>query len=222
MRVLRAWFAVLVIYAAPVAVFAREMPRYEAGQAFVFDNGRVERVESVSGSRITWVARSGRRYVRDTNPIVPILEWSYRGQSGTRRIVGDAAGVWPLTAGRTARFQAINETRDDEQHIRRSVHLWTCTVRAERQVIVPAGSFAAFPIMCDRFSPESMRVLERITWDYAPEVGHYIRREARNMRTGERDVYSLYSALPPRAANPVRVEVLAQQALRESRNSREN
>lgn len=217
MRLLLCWCALLLIGGASVKAFAREMPRYEVGQAFVFDNGRVERVESVDGSRVTWVARSGRTYVRDINPIVPILEWSYRGQSGTRRIVGDAAGIWPLATGRSTRFQAINETRDGERRIRRSVHLWTCAVRAERQLTVPAGTFAVLPIVCDRFSPESMRVLERIAWDYAPEVGHYVRREARNMRTGERDAYSLYAAVPPRAANPMRVEVLAQQALRERR-----
>lgn len=217
MRLLLSWCALFLIGGALSEAFAREMPRYEVGQAFVFDNGRVERVESVNGSRVTWVARSGRVYVRDVNPIVPILEWSYRGQSGTRRIVGDAAGIWPLATGRSTRFQAINETQDGERRMRRSVHLWTCAVRAERQLTVPAGAFAVLPIVCDRFSPESMRVLERIAWDYAPEVGHYVRREARNMRSGERDVYSLYAAVPPRAANPVRVEVLAQQALRERR-----
>ena len=220
MRPVQTWCAALLIWATPLTAIARDMPRYEVGQAFVFDNGRVERIESIRGSRITWAARSGRTYVRDINLIVPILEWSYRGQSGARRIVGEAAALWPLASGRSVRFQAVNETRGREQRVTRSVHLWTCAVRAERQITVPAGEFSVFPIVCDRFSPDSMRVLERIAWDFAPAVGHYVRREARNMRSGERDAYSLYAALPPRAANPVRVEVLAQQALRESNGLR--
>ncbi|MBK8543607.1 MAG: hypothetical protein IPL62_08550 [Caulobacteraceae bacterium] len=58
-----------------------------------------------------------------------------------------------------------------------------------------------------------MRIVERLTWHYAPDVGHYIRREARDMLDGVGEIYSLYAALPPRAANPARVETLAREAI---------
>ena len=77
---------------------------------------------------------------------------------------------------------------------------------------VPAGTFAAYPIVCDRFSANSMRVVERLTWHYSPEIGHYVRREARNMGDGVRETNALYAALPPHAANALRIEALARQA----------
>ncbi len=203
---------------APMA-HANGLPAYEQGQTFIFDNGRVERVQEILGDRVTWAARSGRTYVRDVNPIVPILAWSYRGQEGSRRITGDADRIWPLSAGRSVQFRAVNETRDRDNRMRRSVHLWTCSVRAMESVLVPAGRFDAYPIVCDRYSASSMRVIERLTWHYAPDVGHYIRREARNMGDGVRETYSLYTALPPRAANAVRIEALAQQARGASRTA---
>lgn len=197
---------------AATAAQANELPVYEEGQAFIFDNGRVERVESVDGDRITWAARSGRTYVRNANPVVPILEWSYRGQAGSRRIVGDTQALWPLEAGGSVQFRAINETRDEDNHVHRTVHMWTCTVHDMHAVLTPAGSFNAYPIVCDRYSASSMRVVERVTWQYAPDVGHYVQRESRNMRDGDRDVFSLYAALSPDDANPTRIETLAQQA----------
>jgi hypothetical protein len=191
---------------------AAALPTYEVGQTFIFDNGRVEQVQETKGQRITWSARSGRPYVRDVNPVVPILEWSFRGQSGVRTVVGAPERLWPLAPGRRVQFRTVNQTRDKDKRSRRSVHLWTCNVRAAAPLAVPAGAFEAFPIQCDRFSPNSMRVLERLTWHYAPEVGHYIRREARDMASGTSETYSLYTALPPRDSNPVRVEAMVQKA----------
>ncbi len=85
---------------------------------------------------------------------------------------------------------------------------------------VPAGRFNAVPIVCDRFSHNSMRVLERLTWHYSEEVGHYIRREARDMSDGSVETYALFAALPPHAANEIRIETLARQARAASANAR--
>jgi hypothetical protein len=190
-------------------------PIYTPGEVFVFDNGRVEHVREVNGQRVTWAARSGRTYVRSANPVVPILEWRYRGQTGERVIRGDPDRLWPLRPGATARFQTLNIARmEDTGRTRRSVHLWTCRVGSMEQVDTPAGDFDAYPIVCDRFSPNSMRVLERITWRFAPDVGHYVAREARNMRTGEAESFRLFAALPARESNVARIEALARQAQR--------
>lgn len=199
---------------------AAPLPTYEPGVAFIYDTGRVEQVAAVSGDTVTWAARSGRRYTRAVNPVTPILAWSFRGESGSRRIVGRPDALWPLAAGRTARFRTLNETRSDKTgKIRRSVHLWRCAVRAAEPVTTPAGTFEAFPIICDRYSPNTMRVLERLTWRYAPEVGHHVQREARDMRTGEADLHSLAVALPAWEANRARIETLARQAERANRKA---
>lgn len=217
---MRAWLACITLLAAfaiPLSAFAIDMPHYVPGQTFIFDNGRVERVQEVNENRVVWAARTGRTYVRDANVVVPILEWTYRGQRGRREIVGDPSTLWPLRAGAVAHFRSVNYTRDASDHVRRSLSLWTCRVRAPLRIEVPAGAFDTFPIVCDRYSPNSMRILERLTWHYAPDVGHYVQREGRDMVDGVGETYRLYAALPPRAANPARIEALAHQALEQSR-----
>lgn len=191
---------------------ANTLPRYEVGQAFIFDNGRVEQVRELRGDKIVWGARSGRTYIRSANPVVPILVWSFRGQSGSRSVMGTPDRLWPLAPGRRVQFRTVNTTRDAQKRIRRSVHLWTCNARAPVSLAVPAGVFQTVPVQCDRFSPNSMRVLERLTWYYSPEVEHYVRRDARDMSTGTSDTYSLSAALAPRDANPIRIEAVARSA----------
>lgn len=204
--------AIAVALSSASTATAAPLPRYEPGQAFIFDNGRVEQVAEVTPTRVMWRARSGRKYIRAANPVVPILEWSFRGQSGTRNIVGDPDKLWPLAAGKRVQFRTVNVATERDRQLRRSVHLWTCTVQRQQRLRVPAGVFLVYPIQCDRFSPNSMRVLERLTWHYAPEVDHYVRREARDMNDGTSDTYSLFAAIPPREANATRIEVLATQA----------
>ena len=198
--------------AAPTAA-PQELPRYTPGEDFIFDNGRVEEVRAIEGESIVWAARSGRTYVRSANPIVPILEWSFRGQIGEREVLGDPDGLWPLRPGASVQFRTVNIARDEDTgDARRSLHLWRCNVGRLERVETPAGAFDAYPLRCDRFSPSSMRVLERITWHYAADVGHYVQREARDMRSGETETIRLAAQLAPREANPLRIETIAQQA----------
>jgi hypothetical protein len=199
---------------AGVANAAARLPAYEAGTAFIFDNGRVERVEKLDGQQVVWSARSGRTYVRSINPVVPILSWSFKGETGTRKILGTPDSLWPLRAGASVQFRTLNEARSQSGKVAKSVHLWTCKVKAKESVATPAGAFVAWPITCDRFSANSMKVLERLTWHFSEDVGHYVRREARDLRDGVSETFSLHTALPAWEANSVRVEAVARNAER--------
>jgi len=157
---------------APARAGSQDLPRYEVGQAFIFDNGRVEQVHAVSGEEVVWAARSGRTYARSANPVVPILEWTFRGQSGRREVRGDPHRLWPLRSGASVQFQTVNQTIEEDGRTRRSLHLWQCRVQRAQTITLRTGPMATLPIQCDRFSVGTMRVLERITWWYAEEVGH--------------------------------------------------
>ncbi len=209
----RLFFVLIGTFVLAATGQVHALPAYVPGEVFIYDNGRVEEVRAVSGGQVTWAARSGRTYIRSANPVVPILEWSYRGQEGERRVIGNPDSLWPLRPGANVQFRTVNIARTEETGTeRRSLHLWRCAIGRLERVATPAGAFDAFALRCDRFSPASMRVLERIIWHYAPEVGHYVRREVRDMRTGETETIHLYAQLHPREANPLRIETVAQQA----------
>ena len=90
--------------------------------------------------------------------------------------------------------------------------LWACRVDAERSIETPAGAFDVLPVVCDRFSPVNMRLLERLTWDYAPEVGHYVRRTIVDYLAARTSVIALTSELHGPAATRPRLAALSDRA----------
>jgi hypothetical protein len=121
-------FAMLA--AAAVFTAPAELPRYQPGDAFVFSDGRVERViaDSGKGMRVSWSDLSGPSYRRSRNFVVPVLEWRSGRGSGKREVRGNPDSLWPISKSRSARFRVITETRANPQAaFKRSVSLWVCT-----------------------------------------------------------------------------------------------
>ena len=205
MRMLIAWMA----SAVSVVTTATALPEYEIGDAFIYDNGRVEQLVSTSAERLTWTAFEGRRYVRDRNFVVPLLQWDTVESRGTREVSPEAAALWPLEAGKTVRFRVVTEvTRTVKEGVnrrRRRAEMWTCRVLAPAPITVPAGTFDAFEIRCEEFSSTTMRLLTEERWYYSEEVGHYVARRWTELSTGHRGGYSLVTKLRGIEANPRRI-----------------
>jgi len=204
----------LALLAAAAALPAPiELPRYQRGDAFVFSDGRVERVIADKGERLTWAGLGGASYQRSRNFIVPVLQWRSGRGMGKREVRGDPDALWPITRPRSARFRVITETRANPQAApKRSVSLWVCKTGKARQDTVAAGTYEAIPVLCDRYSPTTMRLLERRQWDYAPELGHYIRRISINYLRGTTRSTELVAALSGPAASKARLTALARSA----------
>lgn len=200
--------AVTAALPAPAA-----LPQYQPGDAFVFSDGRVERVLRAEGERMTWAGLSGPSYRRSRNFIVPVLQWRSGRGTGTREVRGDPDALWPISRSKSARFRVITETRANPQAApKRSVSLWVCKTAKPKMFTVPVGQYSAIPVLCDRYSPTTMRLLERREWDYAPELGHYIRRVSINYLRGTSREVELVAALSGPAANKARLTALARTA----------
>lgn len=196
------------------------LPQYAPGDAFVFSDGRVERVVASDGARMTWAGLSGASYRRSRNFIVPVLQWRSGRASGMREVRGDPDALWPIDKAKSARFRVITETKATPQAAsKRSVSLWVCKTTKPRMFTVPVGQYSAVPVLCDRYSPTTMRLLERREWDYAPELGHYIRRVTINYLRGTTRTVELVAALSGPAANKDRLAALARNA-REARQAK--
>jgi hypothetical protein len=203
-------------FAAPV-----EMPRYQKGDAFIFSDGRVERVIADTGDRLTWSGLSGSSYRRSRNFVVPVLQWRTGRGTGKREVRGNPDALWPIGKSKSARFRVITETRANPQaSVKRSVSLWECKTAKAKQFTVAAGTYDAIPVKCDRYSPTTMRLLEQREWDYAPELGHYIRRVTVNYLRGTTRTVELVAALSGPAASKSRLAALAREARAASRARR--
>jgi hypothetical protein len=189
------------------------LPEYEPGDAYVYSDGRVERVVRADGQQMVWVGINGPSYRRSRNFIVPVLEWRSGRGTGTREVRGDPDALWPITRPKSARFRVITETKANPQAAaKRSVSLWVCKTSKAKSFNVAAGTFSAIPVLCDRYSTTTMRLVERREWDYAPELGHYIRRVSINYLSGATRSVELVAALSGPAANKARLTALSRKA----------
>ena len=200
--------AAAAILPAPVP-----LPEYEPGDAFVFSDGRVERVIDSDGPRLTWAGLSGASYKRSRNFVVPVLEWRSGRATGRREVHGNPDALWPIGKSKSARFRVVTETKANAQAgLLRSVSLWVCKTGKLRSFTVKAGTYEAIPVKCDRYSPTTMRLLEQREWDYAPELGHYVRRVTVNYLRGTTREVELVAALSGPAASKARLTALARSA----------
>lgn len=202
--------AALALAAAPVG-----LPDYRPNDSFVFSDGRVERVVRVDGDRITWAGMSGPNYQRSRNFVVPVLEWRSGRGTGRRSFAGNPDSLWQGARARSARFRVVAETRSRPQAgWHRAVTLWTCQRQRPRTVRLAMGTYATVPFSCDRYSATSMRLIERLEWDYAPDMGHYVRRSAVDYFRGTRRSIELVATLSGPAATRRRLAALSRAARR--------
>lgn len=202
-----------ILAMAASAASAPPLPSYLPRDAFVFSDGRVEQVVRVEGESVVWSGLGGSPYVRSRNFIVPVLSWQTGRGVGIRTVRGEPDRLWPLAGPASARFRVITETQVNPMAAaRRTVSLWSCRTNRPHTVQVRAGSFLAIPIACDRYSAASMRLTERLEWDYAPEIGHYVRRSSFDYLRGARRTIELVATLSGPSATRSRLAALSRAA----------
>lgn len=203
------WLLPIVLLFLSTGAHAVELPQYQLRDTFIYDNGRVEQIVDDKDGALVWSTLGGRQYVRDRNFLLPLLQWQTIESSGTRRASATARSLWPLTPGKTVRFRMLTDAsvqRGDRQPQRRRFsELWTCRTLEPAPIRVPAGTFDALEIRCERFSPRTMRVIRQEQWYYAPDVGHYVQRRSVDLVSGKRTTFALVATLSGLNANPRRI-----------------
>lgn len=151
------------------AVFVKNaeiQPLYDAGDAYIWNNGRVETVARVAGDKLFWRVDNGVRFTADRNFLIPPSSWAGPSGAGEADASLDERKSWPLRANSPLVFDVTENG---------NVEGWRCEIAGTEQVSVPAGRFDAVALACDRDSAPPGEWVRRV-WFYAPAVRHYVAR----------------------------------------------
>ena len=144
-------------------------PLYEPGDAYIYTDGEIETVLSVSERRVQWQDSKGRRWSADSDFTLPT------GQSDNgAEIAVHPALSWPLRVGATAAYTVEAAPEDEAAANRTAVEHWQCAVESREQTSVAAGTFDSYKIVC-RLDGDPLGATQSRTWYWAPAVGHYVR-----------------------------------------------
>ena len=150
-------------------------PVYETGDRFFYSDGSYETVLSVETDRVVWESSDGTRRSAPWNFLLPPFAWWSEHGTGSADADINKDILWPLKPGDEVRFSTTATMMESSPHPEEIFELWHCRVRSISRLTVPAGSFETVPVACTVFrQPAGPK--RTVTWHYAPEIGHFIRR----------------------------------------------
>ena len=152
--------------AVVVVAHAEIQPYYDAGDVYIWSNGRVETVVGVAGNKLFWQVDNGVRFTADRNFLIPPSIWTGPAGNGEADARVDMRKSWPVKAESPLFFE-VSENGVVEE--------WRCENTGTEHVSVPAGQFDVVALACDRDSAPPGEWVRRV-WLYAPAVRHYVAR----------------------------------------------
>lgn len=184
-------------------------PTVRVGDTYVYGASSVRRVAAVTPTALTWSTTDGERFRSSRDFFAPLLEQTRAQQRHRSTLDGQPGALWPLSVGKQVSFEETRVTwlatvdREITARLR-----WDCEVQDARLSSVPAGDFETFHVVCKAYRPGLFLPLQTVTWDYAPSLGHYVRRTW--FEGGRARQATLAAALPAALATPPRIAAALQ------------
>jgi len=153
-------------------------PMYEAGDIYAYSNGVIETILAVDGDVVIRQTNRGVHTVAHKNFILPTISLRSEAYSSRSAIDTPPDTLWPNTFGEEIFFASQTRVRDSTHPDQEtnSVEKWRCMLTGTETVSVAAGTFDSLRIVC-RLLNQSARLPKERIWFFAPEVGHYVRRD---------------------------------------------
>lgn len=190
-------------------------PRLARGDTFIFGDTRVRKVSAVDGRGITWASEDGSEQRSGLDFFAPPLRYSTATGQVESSLEGDPGALWPLKPGNKVRLaESRTSTRTETGARRVQTFRWECEVVDMRMSYVPAGDFETFHVVCRSYLPFLFLPIQVVTWDFAPALGHYVRRTW--FSRGKQRQTMLSAALPGKLATPRRVSAILERLASES------
>ncbi len=184
------------------------LPTYRKGTTFIYSDGTWERVIGVAPGMVTWGDYRGNVSIGSPDFIYRRTRWQTQTRRGTRTFRprrgifgGGASTLWPLQKGNVMSYSEIGSWigKDGSERTYRSN--WKCEVVDTERISVLVGEFDTWKIVCKRYgvpgSKSGLRLLEVRTWNFAPDVQHYVQTTSRYTYRKPFRRLELLGVLPP-------------------------
>ncbi len=168
------------VAAVAIAPDGAPRPRYSAGDTYVYSDSTSATVVRVENDIVVWESGDGERGATHWNFIRPGAASPFGRPRLRYDVDASADELWPLRARKTVSFSAklLVARAGLAEDASSNAQVWRCGVEGTEPVSVAAGRFEAVRIACQTSDPIAGQPVERI-WFYAPELGHYVRRDER-------------------------------------------
>jgi len=193
----------------PLNLAPAPRPVARVGDTYFFGAQSLRQVTAVSSGSVTWTTTDGQRLRTGRDFFAPLLEQTQGDQRLTSTLQGQPGALWPLAVGKTVSFEETRTTRllTLGREITTPIR-WECGVIDTRVSQVPAGDFETYHVSCKAYREGFFLPLQTVTWDYAPSLGHYVRRTW--FDAGRQRETALAAALPAPLATPERIAATRQ------------
>lgn len=175
------------------------LPKYRAGDTYVYSDGTWERVVASDSYGVRWVNHRGNISSGSLDFTYKRTNWQTSSRKGSRTfqqtkyLFGKSTTtLWPLAAGNTTRFDEFGSWSNADGVKRFYDSFWRCEVEGTERIRVAAGEFDSWRITCARYSDSysypKAKPREYKTWYYAPTIGHWVveSRDNRGYRPNRR------------------------------------
>jgi peptidoglycan hydrolase-like protein with peptidoglycan-binding domain len=175
-----------------------EEPFYEAGDNYIYSNGRIETAARIEGNLVDWVVNDGSRYTAGKNFVMPPIEWKSKSGSVQSTVISPANVKWPPARANEVVFLAEPSDPNAGRRLDEAWSgEWTCGTEGQSTIAVPAGRFDIVKIACEKTSGASSQWRRRV-WYYSADIRHYVRKEETTTVGGQPTVVDLIAARPGR------------------------
>lgn len=126
-----------------------DVPTYGKGDRYTYDNPKETwTVVDIANDLVHWKSSLGNSQVTVFDPLMPSIEWTLADKTrATRKILEWNGRMFPLKAGNKLTFKEAFRLGEDTASTR---YVWNCYAGQPRQIRVPAGQFATYPVFCER------------------------------------------------------------------------
>jgi len=184
------------------------LPGYELGTTYVYSDGSWEIVAGNSPQLVTWHDHRGNISSRSPDFTYRSVNWKTGSRQGSRQFVARSdslvqknTSLWPLQKGNGSSFTEVTTSSKLGEPEKSYQINWTCEVIGTERVAVMAGEFDTWKIACKRYNnfqnPSKSLVEETRTWNYAPEIEHYVLTERQYSGAKAARRLELLAILPP-------------------------